>query len=267
VIGRQDVVGFGKCNRPLNFIFELPHIARPGKLAQTFQSGFGKGNIFPFPLGALAQQMPYQRRNVFAARPQRWDVQTYHVEAVKQVFPKPALGHLRFQVAVGRRNDPDIHLDGLFLAYRVNFALLQEAQQLGLDVQGQLSNFVQKQRSSGGRPDDAQGVFVGPGKSSLRCPNSRLSTNSAGIAAQLKGKNTRSRRRLVAWSARATSSLPTPDSPVMSTVTSEERIFSMRSTTDSMAGDSHTRPRWAKRLAAGSLLAMAREARTVLRRR
>ena len=52
-------------------------------------------------------------------------------------------------------------------------------------------------------------------------PNSSLSSSASGMAAQLSATKGPSLRRLRAWSARATTSLPVPLSPVMSTVASE----------------------------------------------
>ena len=51
-------------------------------------------------------------------------------------------------------------------------------------------------------------------------PNSSLSSSSAGIAPQLIGTNGRSRRGEASWMARATTSLPVPDSPRISTLLS-----------------------------------------------
>ncbi len=48
-------------------------------------------------------------------------------------------------------------------------------------------------------------------------PNSSLSISSSGMAAQLTSMNGPARRRLIAWMLRATSSLPVPFSPKIST--------------------------------------------------
>ena len=50
------------------------------------------------------------------------------------------------------------------------------------------------------------------------CPNSSDSSSSAGSAAQFTATKGRSRRVPCRWIARAISSLPVPDSPVMRTV-------------------------------------------------
>ena len=52
-----------------------------------------------------------------------------------------------------------------------------------------------------------------PVKAPFSWPNSSLSISSSGIAAQFTSTNGPSARRLCAWIARATSSLPVPFSP------------------------------------------------------
>ena len=59
---------------------------------------------------------------------------------------------------------------------------------------------------------------MAPVKAPFSCPNSSLSSSPAGIAAQLSLMKVRSRRGLSRWMARASSSLPVPVSPWMSTV-------------------------------------------------
>ena len=60
----------------------------------------------------------------------------------------------------------------------------------------------------------AGGAFV-PVKLPLRWPNSSLSISSDGIAPQFTGTNAPPAREPCSWISRATSSLPTPDSPLM----------------------------------------------------
>jgi hypothetical protein len=56
-----------------------------------------------------------------------------------------------------------------------------------------------------------------PVKAPRTWPNSSLSMSSSGIAAQFTSTKGPLRRRLIAWMCRATSSLPVPFSPKMST--------------------------------------------------
>ena len=70
-----------------------------------------------------------------------------------------------------------------------------------------------------------------PVKEPLTWPKSSLSRRFSGRAAQLIETKARSCRRLLAWIARAASSLPVPLSPVIRTVESVEATFSIRSKT------------------------------------
>ena len=116
------------------------------------------------------------------------------------------------------------HVDALRarVADRHDLALLEEAQQLGLHVDRQVADFVEEERAAGRGADEA------------RLVRARAPVNEpAAMAEQLTvGELARGRRAVVGqedgarcaseptWMARATSSLPVPLSPVMSTVRS-----------------------------------------------
>ncbi len=70
-------------------------------------------------------------------------------------------------------------------------------------------------------------VVAAPVNAPFSWPNSSLSSSSAGSAAQFTFTNGRSLRGERWWIARATSSLPTPLSPRISTVTSLSDTCSM----------------------------------------
>ena len=75
-----------------------------------------------------------------------------------------------------------------------------------------------------------------PVKAPFTWPNSSLSISPSGIAPQFTGTKGSWARGLFACTARATSSLPTPLSPVISTVVRAAATFSTNSKTDCMAG-------------------------------
>ncbi len=81
---------------------------------------------------------------------------------------------------------------------------------------------------------------MAPGKAPLRTPNSSDSNSSAGMAAQLTATNGWSRRGPEKWTARASSSLPTPVSPWMSRVVSSWATEARTSNTSCMAGERAT---------------------------
>ena len=73
-----------------------------------------------------------ERRDLLAPLAQRRQPQPDDVEAVEEVFAEAPLGHEGFEVGVGGGDDADVHLDGLRLAEAVDFAGLEEPQELGL---------------------------------------------------------------------------------------------------------------------------------------
>ena len=58
-----------------------------------------------------------------------------------------ARSDLLFQIPIGRGNDPDVDLAGAILPDELEGPFLQDAQQLALQIQGDLADFVQKERS------------------------------------------------------------------------------------------------------------------------
>ncbi len=69
---------------------------------------------------------------------------------------------------------------------------------------------------------------LAPVKAPFSWPNSSDSISVSGIAAQFTQISGARERLLCWWMARATSSLPVPDSPWMSTVTSAGAVLRMR---------------------------------------
>ena len=63
-----------------------------------------------------------------------------------QVGAKAPLHHLLTQVAVGGRQHPHINPQAAIVADALNIAILQHPQQLGLERQRKLANFIEEQR-------------------------------------------------------------------------------------------------------------------------
>ena len=99
-------------------------------------------------------------------------------------------------------------------------ALLQHAQQHHLHFRRQFADFVQKDRPLVGQLKAADPPPGRAGEGPCSCPNNSLAITPGARAAQLTAASRRSRRGLSWWIARATSSLPVPVSPRMSTVLS-----------------------------------------------
>lgn len=95
-----------------------------------------------------ADEMANEGRNVFLAFAQGGHLDRENVETIEQVLAEIARRHLFGQIAVGRRNDANIHLDRAFGTDRIDFAFLQRAQQLDLHVERQFADLVQEERAA-----------------------------------------------------------------------------------------------------------------------
>ena len=141
------------------------------------------------------------------------------VDAVHQVFAEVA-GRDHFgQVAV--RGADDAHVDGerFVFADAADFAAFQHAQQLGLHRLGQLADFVEKDRAAVGDFEQADAMLVGPGERAFAMAEQLAFDQRFGQRAAVD-RHERHRRPAGFDRARsrATSSLPVPVSPKMSTV-------------------------------------------------
>ena len=114
--------------------------------------------------------MPRQHRNIFLPFAQRRHGQPHHRQPVIQILPEFARAHGLIQIAIRRRDQPHIDLDGMRPAHSLKFALLQNAQQLHLQRRSQFSNLVQKHHAAIGNFQPAFFLCRRPGERSALVP-------------------------------------------------------------------------------------------------
>ena len=98
---------------------------------------------------------------------QRRQANREYVQAIKQVQAKTVFVNRFLQVLVSRGNDADINLDRLGTADAVDFALFQHLEQLGLQLQVEIADFIQEQGSAVGHFNLALLGSDGTGKRAL----------------------------------------------------------------------------------------------------
>src|SRR5690606_18578040 len=119
--------------------------------------------------------MPCKNGYVLRAVAQEGRVQLQHVQAVVQVFPEIPAFHGLFQINVGCGEHPHINVDRLYRADPFDLAFLQEAKKIGLQLQWQIADFVQKQGAAVGLLNAADFALVGAGEcASLMAEHFRL---------------------------------------------------------------------------------------------
>src|SRR4029077_9651976 len=89
-----------------------------------------------------------ESRDVLPALTQRWDVERGHRDPVEQVHSEPVSFRLCPQILVGRGDQSELDRSWLGAPERIHLAPLQNAQQVGLQLQRHLSDLVEKQRSA-----------------------------------------------------------------------------------------------------------------------
>ena len=162
-----------------------------------------------------------EQRDVVAPLAQRQRLDREHAEPVVEVLAEPAALHLLLEVAVGGGDHAHVDGAGALLADALELALLQHAQQLGLQLERDLADLVEEQRAAVGELEAADAVAQRAGERALL------------VAEELALEQLARDRRAVdadqrpvaalgcaSWMARAISSLPVPVSPVISTVAS-----------------------------------------------
>ena len=97
-------------------------------------------------LGKLADKAFSQRNNIFPTLPQSRKSDMHSIDSVIEVLPKPTFPYQLLQVHIGRADEPDIHRDSLASAHPHYAAALDYPQQLGLQMQRNVADFIQEQR-------------------------------------------------------------------------------------------------------------------------
>ena len=162
---RQQQRPLAQRNHAQDFILQLAHIARPVVGRQGGQGFRGKtGHCLAQGLRTAGEQGFGQQRQIHAPFAQRRHVHRDGRQPVIQVFAEAPAAHVGLQVAVGRRDHPDIDGHRAVAAERPELAFLQHAQQLDLERGRGVANFVQKEGAAVGLLEQPDAIFNGSGE-------------------------------------------------------------------------------------------------------
>ena len=172
---------------------------------------------------------------------QRRHLDRHHVQPVVQIFAKMALAHPLFQVDVRSRDDAHVHFHGFRAAQALEFALLQDAQEFGLQFERQFADLIQEQRAVVGLLKTPIALLHGAREGAFDMAEQLGFSRFSGSALQLTATMGCAARGLAICMARAAISLPVPVSPVISTVQRRGPTRRMMRSISSMARLSPTR--------------------------
>ena len=142
------------CGSPQR-VQQLSDVPRPRMLEQNIPRGGGE------PLVAVAglvralfvdliEEVVDEKPQVARALAQRWQLQNRHRQPIVQIFPKPALGNLVRQRAVGGGDHAHVHAERPGGTDANHLSFLHDPEQLHLRRRRQLPDFVEKQCAAAG---------------------------------------------------------------------------------------------------------------------
>ena len=121
----------------------------PGQPCDSSCSSTGVGDAADLAsvlVGEPLHEVSREHADVVAAIAERRHGDGEDVQAEVEIAAEPAGLHFGAQIAVGRGDHPRLHGHRARRAQALELALLQNAQQLGLRLHGQLANLVQEER-------------------------------------------------------------------------------------------------------------------------
>ena len=108
----------------------------------------------------MLEKMRGQNRHLFPPVSQRWNMNPYYVQAVKQILSEATVINRSFQIRVGRRQHAHVYPHRLGLADRLDLRLLEKAHELRMNLEREIADLIEKERSAIGGPYDP-GVIRG----------------------------------------------------------------------------------------------------------
>lgn len=142
-----------------------------------------------------------QRQDVFRALTQGSDADGEGIEAIIELFAEKPRAHQLVEVAAGGGHKARAELVSAVLAAAVELLVLQDAQEPGLQRQGELVHGIQEERPARGGLQKAHAAAW---------PKNSSSKLSGAMAAQLTAPAAPPATKLCRCSSAATASLPLP---------------------------------------------------------
>src|SRR5262249_4308845 len=150
----------------LDHVLELPHVAGPIVRTELIHRRMGHPADFR-ALEALPlanDEVAHEERDVLAPLAQWGQSELHHLQAVQEVLSERPLSNARGEVDVGRRDQTEVGAHELRAAETPELALLEDAEQLRLCVQGQVPDLVEEQRGAVCQLEHARAPRVGAGE-------------------------------------------------------------------------------------------------------
>src|SRR5664280_1701064 len=138
-------------DRPAHAVLQFADIARPGMLLHGADGFRREGNAGLSALvSELLQKRLGQERDVPFSLPQRRHQNLHDGQTIVQILAERAVAQTLLKIGVGCGNDARINMNLVPAAHPLNPLFLEKPQQIHLQRQGDLSDFVQEERAAVG---------------------------------------------------------------------------------------------------------------------
>jgi hypothetical protein len=130
---RFEPIGIGQQHRPFDGVTHLTDIPRPLVLLQQLGRRRRQATHLLLELGIEAiDEERGEQRDIATSLTEGRQIDRHHLQPVKEILAKAPGFDLFFEVAVGRRDDPDVDPDVVEPAHPLQRLLLEKTQQLRL---------------------------------------------------------------------------------------------------------------------------------------
>src|SRR5262245_7024770 len=111
-------------------------------------------------LARALEEVARDLNHVVAARAQRRDFDREDAQAIEQVLTKATIGDGLLEIAIRRGDDSNVDAVSAIVADALVLAFLQHSQQLALQIERNLSDFVKEDRASVGQLEAAHAIAM-----------------------------------------------------------------------------------------------------------
>ncbi len=170
-VAHGEARGAREHHHALDDVAQFPDVAGPGIGRQNVQRLGGEAldlfRVFP---GQLGEIMLKQQGNIPGSLAERGQVDGHDIQPVIQILAELALVHHLFEVAVGGRDQPHIHLQRIAPSHTLEAPLLEDTQDLDLDGGINFPDLIQKQRAAIGQLEAPRPPLGGAGEGAFFMP-------------------------------------------------------------------------------------------------
>jgi len=164
--GDAEFFAGGEEDGAFDEVFEFANVSRPGIVSEGVH-GFG-GNVLDAFVELAAEalhEVADEEREIFGALAEGGDLDGENVQAVKEVAAEGALGNKFREVLIGGGDNADVHALGAVAAEAFEFLLLEDAKEFGLEFEGKVADFIEKESAAVGELEAANFLADGAGES------------------------------------------------------------------------------------------------------